>query len=313
MKNAVFAAALFIMVGHESSGQDSVPPPPPPASGAVLEGDPTSAGGTNTAPVVTAPAKPVEINGKPASELTPDEIQAFLQSKIRDIYQYGDQVEQLHIAPGYPLTLKFEQEVGTVIIGDPSMVTQTKIGKLLVLQAKARGGDTTLVVTLPGDVLLNYHIFIEPNFVTADTTLTVHNDDEETEGQPGKKEPDFRQIARILGNYDALVQEKALDVRNVARIPIGIKSPFGTFDYYYWYVFSDGTTALTFKASNPTSGDVPFDAQRVRILMGNGVYYSPELVSAPSDTIPPRSAITGFAVFRHPPFRINQPFELVLR
>ncbi len=259
------------------------------------------------------PAPPVEVNGKPASEMTEDEIQAFLQSKIRDIYQYGDQVEQLRVAPGYPLTLVFPRSVESVIIGDPAMVGEQKIGKMLVLHAKARAGDTSMVVTLPGDRVLNYHIFIVPNFVKADTTLTIHTDPEDDAKSPAKDEPDLSQIAKIIGNYDALVDEKALDTRFVSRIPIGIKSPFGFFDYYYWFVFGDGTAAISFKVSNGSSSTLNVDPRRLRLLAGNGVYFSPEMVSISAQHIPPQSSATGFAVFRHPPFRLNQPFELVLR
>lgn len=284
--------------------------PPPPNS----DSDPQ--GGDQGAVVIMQPPATVVVDGKPADKLSDDEMREFLESKIQTIHQSEGAVELLRVAPGYALTLSFSEPVGSVILGDPSLVRFSLQGRILVLSAGARRGDTSMQVVMPGDRILNYHIFISPNFIDAQSTLNIivagRGSSGGGEGSPyiGPDESlDIGGIASIISNYDALEQEGAISRRGVSRIPIFRKSDLSSFEYYYIYSFKGGPVAISFAYRNPFPHSIRYDESRLRLQMGN-VLYIPDYVSFNQTELGPGDVSTGFAIVTEPAFVPNQPFEL---
>lgn len=298
---AFFVSLLALFFGSVLPVAAQAPPPPPSMS-------------PGNEIVIFEPADPVMIDGKPADELTDDELRDFLQKKVMDIHQEEGQVELIRLARGYSLTLRFDEPVSGVVFGDPALVGYTQEGRILVLSARQSEGDTTMQVILPGSRIFPFHIFVEPTFVSAQTTInvTTSRGPNAAQGSKGQPVPSFAQIAAVVGNYDALIQEGALDKRTVRRLPVGVKSPFGMFQYYDWFVFPDGTSAVSFALTNANSGDLVVNKSRLRLQVGN-VRYIPTMVSIAPDRIPRNRFATGFAVFRSPPFALNQRFELLFQ
>jgi hypothetical protein len=305
-----FALAMASYAGFAYS---QIVPPPPSAAGGEDEGE-------QGAVVILQPPSTVVVDGKAADSLSDDEMRAFLESKIQTIHQSEGAVELLRVAPGYALTLSFNIPVSSVILGDPSLVKFSLQGRILVLSAGARRGDTSMQIVLPGDRILNYHVFISPNFVDAQSTLNivvagVGKGNAKGEGNPyvGKEGTlDIGAIASIISNYDALEQEGALNKRGVKRLPVFKKSDLSSFEYYYIYVFKDGPVAISFAYKNPFTHSIRYDESRLRLQMGN-VLYIPDYVSFNNTELGPGDTSTGFAIVTEPAFVPNQPFELVWR
>lgn len=321
MSGRVFSIGLMVIakcfVPGIAIGQlNTVPPPPPPTNTGGVGSVNTGPSGTSGDPsIIFEPPPPVVVDGIPASKLSEEQLRGFLQSKVRDIYQMGEQVEIIRVAPGYPVTLKYTDVLNDVIVGDDQLIGVTKVGKLLVLKASAGQGDTNMKVSISGARLLNYHVFVEESFGSADSTLIVHTDDNSSGSNGGNNSratPSFAQIAKIVGSYDTLVKEGSIDSRDVSRVPIFKKSVFGQFEYFDWYVFADGTATLTFSVLNASGSTVTLPPNRLRLQIGN-VRFMPKLVSISQRKLTPASSATGLAVFPAPQFRLTQPFELVFQ
>jgi hypothetical protein len=290
--------------------QGAVPPPP---SGA-------KAGGVTTegnVVVIPKPPDPVIVDGKNAKDLDEDQMREFLESKIQTIYQSEGAVEILKVAPGYALTMTFNEPLSSVVVGDPALVNFNNKGKVLVLSANARAGDTSMQIILPGDRILNYHIFIAPNFADAQSTLNVIVGAGGRGGEGGGGSPyyrpdeglDVRAIANIISNYDALIEEGAISKSGIKRLGIFRKSDLTSFEYYYIYTFKGGPVAISFAYTNPFSYPIRYDESRLRLQMGN-MLFIPDYVSFNKVDLGPGEVSTGFAVIADPGFVPSQPFEL---
>lgn len=288
-----------------------VPPPPTGARNAGV------AGGTQGGVIIIPQApEPVVVDGKKAQDLDDDQMREFLEAKIQTIHQGEGAVELLRIAPGYALTMTFSEPLSSVVVGDPGMVKFTNKGKVLVLSANTRTGDTSMQIVLPGDRILNYHIFIAPNFAEAQSTLNVIVASNKGSGG-GAGSPyydageglDIRAIANVISNYDALEQEGAISRSGVKRYGIFRKSDITSFEYYYIYVFKNGPVAISFAYRNPYNYEVRYDESRLRLQMGN-MLFVPDYVSFNQTHLSGGETSTGFAVIADPSFSPNQPFEL---
>jgi hypothetical protein len=254
----------------------------------------------------------------------------FLQQKIKTIHHEDGKVEILHIAPGYPLTVIFEETIAQVIIGDPG-VAQVKVmggasdntGKILFIKAATRlepnqpdVPNTILQVLFAGNKLRVYHIFIEANLVKADTTIRVvsfgGHPNQRTFGLDGQGRLDIRLITQVIRNYDALQREHGVDADLVKRIEVFRRSKITSFTTFYIYRFSSNPIAVSFAYQNPYPYPIRYDESRLRLSLGN-VQYIPDYVSFHKTTLQPGEATTGFAVVSRPVFAIgpNTPFELV--
>jgi hypothetical protein len=288
-------------------------PPPLPPSG-------NGAGDAQTE-VIQQTAPPVIINGKPADQMTDDEKLEFLQEKVKTISQEDGQVELLRVAPGYPLTLSFEEPIMSVIVGDTAMVkTENLNPKTLVISPTSREGDTSMQVFFSGNLERIYHIFIADSFVNGETAIKIRafgsgesspeSSIAKSVAYKGSDELDIRMIAQVIRNYDALVMEKAIDSRSIRRFSIFRKSPITSFTTYYIYRFSNGPAAITFSYKNPYPYPIRYDESRLRLAIGN-VTYVPDYVSLQKTNLGPGDATSGFAVISKPVFSFDQPFELV--
>lgn len=283
---------------------------PPPPSGARSEGRPQG----NVVVIPQAP-DPVLVDGKKAQDLDENQMREFLESKIQTIHQSEGAVELLRVAPGYALTVTFSEPISSVVIGDPNLVKFTNKGRVLVLSANTRTGDTSMQIVLPGDRILNYHIFIAPNFAEAQSTLNVIVAGGNKDGIAGspyysaEDGLDIRAIANVISNYDALEQEGAISRQGVKRYGIFRKSDITSFEYYYIYVFKSGPVAISFSYRNPYNYEVRYDESRLRLQMGN-MLFVPDYVSFNQTSLAPGETSTGFAVVANPDFSPNQPFEL---
>jgi hypothetical protein len=306
---------LFFAMGFGMLTEGFSQAVPPPPSGARTQAGNAGAGGVVVIP--QAP-DPVLVDGKKAQDLSEDQMREFLESKIQTIYQGEGAVELLRVAPGYALTMTFSEPIGSVVVGDPGLVRFTSKGKILVLSANTRSGDTSMQVVLPGDRILNYHIFIAPNFAEAQSTLNVIVSGRSGGGSGGAggspyysrgEGLDIRAIANVISNYDALEQEGAISRSGVKRYGIFRKSDITSFDYYYLYAFKNGPVAISFAYRNPYNYEVRYDESRLRIQMGN-MLFIPDYVSFNQTHLGPGETSTGFAVVADPGFSISQPFEL---
>lgn len=306
MKNAILLA-LFTLLPASVLLSQGVPPPPSGAKGG---------GGAQGGVVVIPQApEPVLVDGKKAQDLDEDQMREFLESKIQTIHQGEGAVELLRVAPGYALTITFSEPISSVVVGDPGLVRFTNKGKVLVLSANTRSGDTSMQIVLPGDRILNYHIFIAPNFAEAQSTLNVIVAGNSKGGRTGSpyysadEGLDIRAIANVISNYDALEQEGAISRSGVKRYGVFRKSDLSSFEYYYIYVFKNGPVAISFSYQNPYNYDVRYDESRLRLQMGN-MLFIPDYVSFNQTHLGPGETSTGFAVVADPGFSPSQPFEL---
>ncbi len=280
------------------TGNRGVPPPPPAPQSVIYEAPP-----------------PVVVGGKPADEMNDDEIRDFLSQKIIDIEQGEKDVELVRVAPGYAVSLIFEAAPMVVVLGDPAMLSYKQVGKIIVIAAKVTQGDTSMQVVLPGYETYNYHVFIATNYKSASSSITVRRPETKPSngGKPssGDTRPDSATISRVIADYDALIQEKSIYTRDVRRIPIGRKSNIWGFDYYYWYVFKDGTLALSFSLKNLAAASLSTPPDRLRLQIGN-MRFTPNLISFPRSVGAWKTA-TGFIVFYSPPFSLKNSFEIIFQ
>ena len=295
--------------------QEAVPPPISDSSQAT-PGPP---------PVISEPAKPVMINGKAASELTEQEMLDFLQDKIRTIEQEDGELLPLRVAPGYALKLMFQEPIMDAVPGDPALCSLTKVGsKILVFNAKQRAGDTNLSVFFSGGIVRHYHVFIEANYSTADDFFRVLAAQQAPEtgvvgSAPAASASMFldgaggvnvQNLSNLINNYDALVQERAVDTHRVRRREIFRRGSASAWTYYYIFEFSNGSAAVSFRYRNPGQRDTLFDPGRVRLQIG-AMVFTPDFATADNEFIGPGQAVIGYIFFKKPAFSFNQPFDLV--
>lgn len=256
-------------------------------------------------PLLWKPSPPVEIEGVDAVDLTDDQLRQFLQRKIQSIDHFQGNVELVRLAPGYAVTLIFDRPLEAIVLGDPSLVAYKQHDRLLVLSAAQRQGDTSLQLLFKGGILLNYHVFIAPNYVNAQSTLHVRvAPDEHSAGQG------FREISALLRNFDLWKQEGTLPDSRISRLPVMRRG--GDFEYYDFYRFADGSAALTFAFRNPDGKPRRLHPGRLRFKVG-GALYTPLYTSLHRNELSARQATTGFVFFQKPPFVLEQPFELIWR
>jgi hypothetical protein len=258
----------------------------------------------------TAPP-PLVINGKLDRDLTPDERRDFLQGKVRTINQDDGQVEIVHVAPGYPVSIRFSEPVIDMTIGDKKLVSVTRRGRVLVFTALAPSGDTPVQVFFPGEKIRIYHVFTSDNFADGDSSITVSPFGPDVHAVDYKDESrrDLRDFIRILGNYDALRQEGALDPRAISRSNIFRESKSTGFTLFYLYRIH-GAVALTFAYKNLFPERVRFDESRLRISLGNS-YFLPDYVSLHDMELAPGAVTTGLAIVFNPTFDPAQPLEII--
>lgn len=279
-------------------------------------------------PVVEEVPPEVLINGKPASQLTEDEKIDFLTQKIKTISHEDGQVEILKVAPTYPLTVLFSEPIQMFVIGDDKMIKVELVGgggggagggnsspNGLVIRATARPpGDTVVQVFFSGGKVRLYHVFLQDNFVTADSCIRVvsfgKSPSNKTFGLSNRGQLDVRAITNVIRNYDALLREKAIDNRMVKRMEVFKKSNITSFTTFYLYQFASKPVAISFAYQNPYPYPIRYDESRLRIALGN-VQYIPDYVSFHKNTLQPGEVTTGFAIVAHPVFDVTQPFELV--
>jgi hypothetical protein len=262
--------------------------------------------------VVEEPPKPVIIGEKAADDLTDDEMIDFLQTKIQEVDQTDGQVRILRVAPGYPLTLLFNQSYQDVIVGDKGMVDVAKTPRGMVISATARKGDTSMQVMFSGGRRLVYHIIIAENFKEGMTSIRI-NFLRKTAASSGIMARDgglnVRYIATVISNYDALKQEKAIDAQAIKRFPVFRKSKVTPFTYYDIFRFQDGTIAITFALENRLDQPVRINESKLRVVLGN-MEFIPDYTSINHLRLDPGQKTTGFVIIAKTPFTINQPFEL---
>ncbi|MDD2708704.1 MAG: hypothetical protein PHV34_12015 [Verrucomicrobiae bacterium] len=293
-------------------GQDA---PPPPIGGSFhLAPDPAAIGSQT-------PAPPVVIRGKPVDQMSDDELRDFLQTKVQTIEQGDQTVEIVRVAPGYPVTIHFAEPMAFFVPpSDPNLFSIEKIsGKTLAIAARQRQGDGCLQVYFGGGKIRLYHVFTAENLVQAHTALRVASFETgsglsspaaPTGVNPHNGTPDVRAIANIIGNFDALMAEKAITPREVRRFPVFRKNPKTSFTCFDLYRFADGPLAVSFAYANPFTHAIRLDESRMRISLGN-LQYVPDYVSLHRRTLEPGANTTGFAVVNRPAFHFDQPFELI--
>lgn len=278
--------------------------------------------GTPSSPVQAAeiapPPEPLVINGKLDRDLTDDERREWLQSKVRTIWQEDGRVEILHVAPGYPVTLRFSEPVLDLSIGDGGLVNVQKRNRIIEIAAAAPEGDTPLKVFFPGDRVRLYHVFVVDSFLKGDSTVTVSPFTGQASGRganykatPDKQRAMLGDIIRIIGNFDAMAQEGALDKDSVRRDDLFQRRVETGFALYHRYQIGQAA-AWSFEFENRYPASVRLDESRLRLLIGN-MMYIPDYVSLHASSLASGAKTTGFAVFFAPPFRLDQPMQLVWR
>ncbi len=268
-------------------------------------------GGTQ---IIKEPPPPVIIDNKPADKLTDDETTDFLQEKIKTITQEDRQVKLIHIAPGYPITLFFDEKPSDVIMGDKKMIGAQIVQNGLVLTAQARNGDTSMQVLFGPERDYIYHIFIEPNFLDAETSIKIVSGSGGPTGGGGAASSgpsglNIPYISQVLSNFDAMNAEGGIDRQGIRRTQIFRHSNVTGFTYYDIYQFSDGTVALTFAYRNSYDSSYRFDESRLRVTIGSEMYV-PDYVSLNKTILSAGEATGGFLVLSRPAFSLKQIFEL---
>jgi hypothetical protein len=306
---------LFFCSGLSVLAQEVVPP---------AISDPTP-GTSGTQPIISEPAKPVMIDGKPASELSEQQMMDFLQGKIKTITQEDGELLPLRVAPGYALKLMYQEPIMDAVPGDPALCTLTKIGsKILVFNAKQRAGDTNLSVFFAGGIVRQYHIFIEANFSTADDFFRVLAATEVPETSVGAVsgassssmfldtagEVNGSNLTNLINNYDALLSERSVDTNRIRRREVFRRGSGTAWTYYYVFDFANGSAAVSFRYRNPGRMDTVFTPGRVRIQIG-AMIFTPDFAAIDKEYIGPGQSAIGYVFFKKPAFSLNQPFDLV--
>jgi hypothetical protein len=266
--------------------------------------------------IIKEPPPPVIINNKPADKLTDDEATDFLQQKVKTVTQDDRQVKLIHIAPGYPITLFFDEKPSDVILGDKKMIGAQIVQNGLVLTADARNGDTSMQVLFGPERDYIYHIFIEPNFKDAETSIKIVSGSDPGPGggggaaaSSGTNGLNIPYISQVLSNYDAMDSEGGIDHQGIRRTQIFRHSNITGFTYYDIYQFADGTVALTFAYRNSYDSAYRFDESRLRVTIGSEMYV-PDYVSLNKTILGSDEATGGFLVLAKPAFSMKQTFEL---
>ena len=311
MKRSFF---LFFLSGLSVLAQEVVPP-------AISDATP----GTNGTPIISEPAKPVMINGKPASELTEQQMLDFLQEKIKTITQEDGELLPLRVAPGYALKLLYQEPIMDAVPGDPALCSLTKIGsRILVFNAKQRAGDTNLSVFFAGGIVRHYHIFIEADFSTADDFYRVLAATEVPEtgvgGGSGASSATLfmdasggvngSNLTNLINNYDSLLSERSVDTNRIRRREVFRRGSGTAWTYYYIFDFANGSAAVSFRYRNPGSMEAVFTPGRVRIQIG-AMIFTPDFASVDKEYLGPGQSAIGYVFFKKPAFSLNQPFDLV--
>jgi hypothetical protein len=306
---------FFFWSGLSVLAQEVVPP-------AMSDATP---GANGTQPIISEPAKPVMIDGKPASELTEQQMLDFLQSKIKTITQEDGELLPLRVAPGYALKLMYQEPIMDAVPGDPALCTLTKVGsRILVFNAKQRAGDTNLSVFFAGGVVRQYHIFIEANFSTADDFFRVLAATEVPEtgvgGPSGASsasmfldasgEVNGSNLTNLINNYDALVSERSVDTNRIRRREVFRRGSGNAWTYYYVFDFANGSAAVSFRYRNPGRMEAVFTPGRVRIQIG-AMIFTPDFAAVDKEYIGQGQSAIGYVFFKKPAFSLNQPFDLV--
>jgi hypothetical protein len=268
--------------------------------------------------VLTQPAKPVIIKGKRASELSEQELLDFLQSKIKVISQEDGEVVMLKVAPGYVLTLTYDELPLDAFAGDPQLASFTKVGKTIVITAKERAGDTNFKVLFSGGIIREYQIFIAPNFATADNSLRIvraiappltSQKESAISWTSASGDLNIAALTKVVNNYDALVQERALDPRRVRRQEVFRRGSTGSFLYYYTFSFPNKSAAVSFSYRNRTERII--QPSRIRLQIGD-IRFVPDLVVPEKRVLQPGETSYGYVFFKNPAFTLDQEFELVI-
>lgn len=311
----ILVVGLFVCTSDSSSADTQAPYIPPPLFDANAS---QHHEGQN---VIQEPAAPALVNGKPVTDMNDGELHEFLEQKIRTVEQSDGQVEVLHIAPGYALTLHFEENIEGVVIGDPNLVSQKLHGqRVLILSATQREGDTSITILMPGGKTLHYHIFISPDFTTADTNVRVTSRASQAGSSAASSAPTIghsnaaetigvKSMLNIVSNYDVLVQEKSVSAREVHRVDIYRFNRITSFTTYYLYHFSSGFSVLTFSYRNPFPYRVQYDESRLRIQIGD-IQLIPEYTTLHQTKLAPHHSTSGVTLIRHPAMHVDQPFAL---
>jgi hypothetical protein len=286
MKRSIF---LFFLSGFSVLAQEVVPP-------AISDATP----GTNGTPIISEPAKPVIINGKPASELTEQQMLDFLQEKIKTITQEDGELLPLRVAPGYALKLLYQEPIMDAVPGD------------------------NLSVFFAGGIVRHYHIFIEADFSTADDFYRVLAATEVPEtgvggGSGGSSATLFidasggvngSNLTNLINNYDSLLSERSVDTNRIRRREVFRRGSGTAWTYYYVFDFANGSAAVSFRYRNPGSMEAVFTPGRVRIQIG-AMIFTPDFASVDKEYLGPGQSAIGYVFFKKPAFSLNQPFDLV--
>lgn len=311
MKKIKLLSAIFsLSISNIALAQN----PPPPLSQVDNPNVTTSI--NRKVNTIKEPAAPVIINGKKAGDLTDDEIKEFLEQKRTEISQDEGSTELVRIAPGYALSMSFDEPLTGVIMGDPKLVSYKLANtKLLVLSATQRSGDTNMQLVFPGNKILNYHVFIASNFVAGATAIKINTDYNPnttsigTSPYANSENIDVAGIVKVISNYDVMVQEKAINAYEIKRHHIAQKSDITSFTFFDLFQFKSGPAVITFEYTNPYSRTVRYDESRLRLQIGN-VTYIPDYVSVNKTALRPGESTKGFFIVVKPQFSFKQTFEL---
>ena len=261
-----------------------------------------SASAADPVPVLQKPAAPIDVEGTPADQLSDPQLRAFLGQKLLHLDQSSDTVELIRVAPGYAASLVFDRPLEAIVVGDPSLVAYKQHDRMLVLSAAQRSGDTSLRVMFRGGVLLNYHIFIAPDYRTAVSTVWIRVAGSGSDGSGRTAQPmPLREVLANVWNFDARKSEGAIG--NVQRVPIFRRAEDGV-ELYDVFRFKDGTNALTF---GMRGSDRPLPSH-LRLRIGE-TEFRPAYASLEAGG--PSGESRGMLIFRNPPFDWDQPFRIV--
>ncbi|WP_018289641.1 hypothetical protein [Verrucomicrobium sp. 3C] len=284
---AAFAALLPVLAFAQSPQQGTSGP-------GVIEGEPPE----------------VEINGKPASQLSEDELREFLQQKVETVYQSDNEELILRVAPGYPLVLTFSDPMdGAPVVGDPQALSATVRKNHLILKVlDSSASDTSMTVFFRGGKKRLYHVFIEPNLVKAELAMNVSSfeDSNGSGGSPVAVER-IAEVANTVANWEAMAAAHAIPPNTVRRVKLFWKSD--EFVYYWLYSWKDGLVAVTFAWRNPYPFPVRLDQSRLQVHIGDHLF-TPDWVTVEPEVVDPEKSATGVLVVANPPFSPTQPFEL---
>lgn len=273
-----------------------------------IEGNPGENG------VGYAPPPPVIINGKRDREMGWDERRDFLASKSRTIFMEDGKSDIIRVTPGFPVKLRFQAAVTDALPGDKGMITVQKKGKVLVVSANRNVTASTLMTVFgPNNTLYEFQVFVVDSFLEADGTVEVQNvnlkvsEVSYSTNSSSAQSLTRPQLLRIVGNYNALLQEGSPDVRKVKRTAIFKPFPSG-FILYDLYQFPGGI-AYSFTWKNQTKQVTALAPEHLRLQIGN-MGFVPDWVHLSTFFLEPQQTASGLAVLYSPGFNPNQPLVL---